>query len=122
MPNDSQTILDYALPGSGKARRLWLPVVLLSLAFVVWYWPRLTPTFFPNGLDWAVLVLLAPGALAMARYSSLPGWAFAAYGAGAVLLFLFANFNDNNFRANNDAREVLLPWSAMVLAGAWPAV
>jgi hypothetical protein len=54
----------------------------------------------------------------MARYSSLPGWDFVAYGAVAVFLFLFANFNDNNFRANTDARDILLPWSAMVIGGA----
>jgi len=54
----------------------------------------------------------------MARYSSLPGWGFIAYGAGAVFLFLFANFNDNNFRANTDAHDILLPWCAMVACGA----
>src|SRR5689334_6657097 len=36
----TQTILDYASPASAKPRRLWLPPVLLSLAFIVWYWPR----------------------------------------------------------------------------------
>ena len=118
MHPETQTILDYVSPGSAKPRRLWLPIGLLSLGFVVWYWPRLTPTFFPNGFDWTVLVLLAPGALAMARYSSLPGWAFVAYGAVAVFLFLFANFNDNNFRANTDGRDILLPWTAMVIGGA----
>jgi hypothetical protein len=101
-----------------KPKRLWFPAVFLSFGFIVWYWPRLTPTFFPNRFDWTVLVLLAAGALVMARYSSLPGWAFVAYGAGAVFLFLFANFNDNNFRENTDAHDILLPWSAMVIAGA----
>jgi hypothetical protein len=118
MPIENEPILDYAPPRSAKPRRLWLPVVFLALAFVVWNWPRLTPTFFPNGFDWAVLALLAPAALLMSRYSSLPSWGFVAYGAGAVFLFLFANFNDNNFRANTDARDVLLPWAAMVVAGA----
>jgi hypothetical protein len=118
MPHVSQPILDYSPPRSAKPRRLWLPAALLSVAFVVWNWPRLTPTFFPNGLDWNVLVLLAAGALIMARYSSLPGWAFLTYGAGAVFLFLFANFNDNNFRANTDAQDILLPWCAMVAGGA----
>jgi hypothetical protein len=118
MSHESQPILDYVNPTPAKPRRLWLPPVLLSLAFVVWYRPRLTPTFFPNGFDWTALVLLAPGALVMARSSSLPGWAFVAYGASAVLLFLFASFNDNNFRANADPRDILLPWTATVIGGA----
>jgi apolipoprotein N-acyltransferase len=118
MHPDTHTVLDYASTASAKRRRLWVPPVFLSLAFTVWYWPRLTPTFFPNGFDWKVLALLAPSALAMARYSSLPGWAFVAYGAVAVFLFLCANFHDNNFRANTDAHDILLPWSAMVVGGA----
>jgi hypothetical protein len=48
----------------------------------------------------------------------LPGWIFVAYGAGAVFLFLLANFNDNNFRANTEVHDILLPWSAMIIAGA----
>ena len=118
MLHEKRPIIDYAVPTLAKSRRPWLPAVFLSLAFVVWYWPRLTPTFYPNGLDWTVLVLLGAGALTMARYSSLPGWAFMSYGAVAVVLFLSANFNDNNFRANTTAQDILLPWCAMVFAGA----
>ena len=118
MHHESRSILDYALPTTAKPRRPWLPAVFLSLAFVVWNRPRLTPTGYPNGLDWTVLVLLGAGALVMARYSSLPGWVFVGYGAAGVVLFLFANFHDNNFRANTGAEDILLPWCAMVAGGA----
>lgn len=66
-----------------------------------------------------VLMLLAPGAFVMARHSSMPYWGFAAYGAMGVLLFLLANFNDNNFRRNTDVYMVLMPWLTMVVCGAW---
>ena len=118
MTPEHQTILEYASPATAKPRRIWLPIVCLSSALVVWYWPRLTPTFFPNTLDVAVLILLAPAAFAIARSSSLPGWAFTLYGALSVTLFLLANFNDNNFRANTAANDIVLPWCGMVVAGA----
>ena len=117
MTQESRPILEYAIPAVARPRRWWLPVVFLSVAFVTWNWPRLTPTFFPNDVDLAMLVLLAAGALGMTRSSSLPGWAFVAYGAGAVLLFLLANFGDRNFRSNTSISDILLPWCAMVALG-----
>lgn len=118
MPHESRPILDYSLPAPAIPRRPWLPLVFLSLAFLVWYRPRLTPTFFPDGLDWTALVFLAAGAFVMARCSSLPALAFAGYGAAAVVLFLCANFDDNSFRSNTNVRDILLPWGAMVTGGA----
>src|SRR4051794_30758693 len=100
MKTDDRAILEYAAPAARMPRRAWLPVVCLLVALATWNWPRLTPTFFPNALDVAALILLAPAAFLIARKSSLPGWAFTLFGGLAVLLFLMANFNDNNFRSN----------------------
>ena len=92
----NHTILDNALPTS-PPRRTWLPVLCLGTTFVIWYWPRLTPTFFPNALDIAAVVILLPTSFLIARTTSLPGWVFVAFGASGVMLFLLANFNNNNF-------------------------
>jgi hypothetical protein len=118
MHDEPQTILDYAAPAALKPRRIWLPIVCLLVAFEVWNWPRLTPTFFPNALDVTALILLAPAAYLMARSSSVPGWSFTLFGGVGVLLFLMANFNDNNFRRTTTLSDIRLPWCAMVVAGA----
>jgi hypothetical protein len=118
MNTEGQRTLDYATPTAPKPRRIWLPILCLLVAFNVWNWPRLTPTFFPNMFDVIALILLAPAAFVVARISSLPGWVFTLFGGLSVLLFLMANFNDNNFRRNTTLNDVLLPWCVMVVGGA----
>src|SRR5215210_3704338 len=117
MSDQSPSILGYGRSAPAKPLRLWVPVAVLSLALLAWNRPRLTPTFFPDRRDLTMLVVLAPAAFAMARWSSMPGWALGAFGAIGVALFLLANLNDNNFRAYTSASEVLMPWCAMVAAG-----
>jgi hypothetical protein len=118
MTTDPRSPLDYAAPSAEPPpRRVYLPIVFLCAAVMVWYRPRLTPTFFPDAFDKAMLVMLAIGAFVLARWSSLPGWCFVTFGAGGVALFLLANLNDNNFRENTNAGDVLWPWCAMVAAG-----
>jgi hypothetical protein len=112
-------VLDYATSASARPMRAWLPPILLLPGVVVWHgWPHLTPTGFPNALDLAMLALLAPGAFIMARYASLPGWVFVAFGASGVFLFLLANFHDNNFRRTTMPSDIMLPWSAAIIGGA----
>jgi hypothetical protein len=118
MTGEHRPILEYASAAPAKPRRIWLPIVCLSVSSAVWYWPRLTPTGFPNANDLTVLGLLAPACFAIARFTSLPSWVLTLFGGLGVGLFLFANFNDNNFRRNAVVRDMLLPWSAMVLGGA----
>ena len=101
-----------------RPKRRWLPPILLLAAAVVWYWPRLTPTGFPNLLDLATLGVLVVGAFAAGYWCEIPCWATLGFGGLAVGLFLLANFNDNNFRANTGVADVLLPWSLYVTVGA----
>ena len=68
-----------------------------------------------------MLAWLVVGAVLMARLSSLPGWAFLIFGAAGIMLFLLANFADNNFRAENWPllrKEEAVGWCSMIAAGA----
>jgi hypothetical protein len=113
------TVIDYATPETPRRpRRAWLPVLLIVVATLVWHWPRLTPTFFPNLLDKSMLCLLLFGSVLIGYSSSLPSSAISGFGALGVCLFLSANLNDNNFRANYYWSDLLLPWSLMVVGGA----
>jgi hypothetical protein len=113
------TIIDYATPETPRRpRRVWMPVLLIVVAALEWNSPRLTPTFFPTLLDEAMLCLLAVGSVLIGYSSSLPSPAISGFGALGVCLFLVANLNDNNFRANYYWSDLLLPWSLMVVAGA----
>jgi drug/metabolite transporter (DMT)-like permease len=113
-----QQVLEYASPKAPKPLRIWLAVMCLLAAFVGWNWPRLTPTCFPNPFDLTMLILLAPAAFVIAKTSSLPRWSFAVFGGLGVLMFLLANFHDNNFRRSTAWNDVLIPWCAMVAGGA----
>ena len=122
MSNEVRLIPDYA-PRAGKAQplRVWVPILFLAAAVAVWHRPRLTPTFFPTALDLTMLAWLIVGAILIARLSSLPGWAFLVFGAVGDMFFLLANFEDNNFRAENWPllrKEVAVGWCSMGAAGA----
>jgi hypothetical protein len=110
-------VLNYSVSDQ-RRRRAWLPVVLIFCAAAVWHWPRLTPTMFPNILDQSMLGVLLLGALCIGYFCQLPAWVVGGYGALGMWLFLIANFNDNNFRANYTAAELMLPWSIAVAGGA----
>jgi hypothetical protein len=113
------TIIDYSTADTPRRPlRAWLPVLLICVAALVWHWPRLTPTFFPNLLDKTMLGLLGLGSVLIGYRSSLPAPAVFGFGALGVCLFLLANLNDNNFRANYCWSDLLLPWSLMILGGA----
>lgn len=118
MPDVKPGILSYSAHSERAQPRYWIPAAMLGIALLVWDSPRLTPTFFPTTLDWMVLVLFIPVTILMARYSSLPGWAFTTFGGLGVCLFLVANLDDNNFRANFYLDDILLPWCLMVAGGA----
>lgn len=119
MAHDVRTILEYGTRSTATPQRVWIPIAYLSLSVLVWWGtPRLTPTGFPNALDRSMLILLAPTVFVIARWTSLPGWVFTLFGAVEVGLFLFANFQDNNFRGNTEAKDIIVPWSLMVAGAA----
>jgi hypothetical protein len=111
-------IIDYAPIENRRARRAWMPLVLMLASTLIWYRPRLTPTFFPDLLDEAALGALLAGAFAVGYWCWIPGWATLAFGGLAVVLFLMANLDDNNFRANTRPADVFWLWSLSVAAGA----
>jgi len=116
-----QNVLTYASPRVTELpRRWWMPAAFLLSAFCVWNSHGLTPTFYPTPLDKAMLAIVFAGAVVMARTSSLPELWFCVYGELATTLFVLANFNDNNFRANTppDPWDLLLPWCVMIFVSA----
>src|SRR4051812_36707624 len=112
MKPPASQILNYAPSSAPKPRPRRLLLLCLLVAFVVWNWPRLTPTFFPNRVDLTTLILLAPATFLIASTNSLPPWNFTAFGGFGVSLFLMANFNDNNFRRTAVLPDLLVPWAA----------
>lgn len=110
--------LNYLEPGAEQQpRRWWLPVVLLFGASLFWDMPRGTPSSFPDHNDKLLLGAMFLGSFLIGCLCSLPKWVRSAFGAATVCLFLLANLNDNNFRANIYLGDVLLPWSLYVFAG-----
>lgn len=110
--------LNYIEPGAEQSpRRWWLPIVLLFGASLFWDMPRGTPSFFPDQNDKLLLGAMFLGSFLIGCFCSLPTWVRSAFGAVTVCLFLVANLNDNNFRANIYLGDVLLPWSIYVLGG-----
>jgi hypothetical protein len=111
--------LDYTVPENQRqTRRRWLPLAVLLGCSTVWYWPRLTPTGFPNLFDQLMLGVLIIGAFAVGYLCKVPGWVLLVYGGLGVSFFLLANLNDNNFRGNTRPEDIMVRWSVYVASGA----